>query len=149
MRRTACRWRMETKGPMRRHGVHKRMTSNGREDALRRHRPHPVPRTVAAVILMFLAVGEAQAGNNASGSARLSWAVDSLLTYQHVPGHSSFPLYLQLQGVTDLQGLGVSLKWFPAPDSAYSGYQIGFDVPDDSCGWATSAAPENPFGGDT
>ena len=109
-----------------------------------------LPCSFLLLLICLTCLGsQAGAGNNSQGFARLSWSADSLLSHQQVPAGPSFPLYVQMQGVSDIQGLGVWLKWLPGPDSAGTGYQINRDVLDASCGWMTSTPPTNYFGGDS
>ena len=74
-------------------------------------------------VLMLLSPA-ADAGNNHGAVAFLSWdRAGAAATLNAMPGQT-FPLYLQLRGLTDVRQLAVFLQWTPR-DTTSCGYAVG------------------------
>ena len=109
------------------------------------------PRFVTLVLLVAsLALsGKATAGNNSSATAHLTWDREgqaaSITRLRSLP----FPVFLQLEGITDVRELAVHLEWMPL-DTADCSYHI-LPAPvlsDTSSGWAAPVPTALAFDGD-
>jgi len=102
-----------------------------------------------ALCATAISVSVASAGNNAGATARLSWLQNMNVEMQPVPETSPFSLFLRIENATDIQGIGVHLKWIPYADSTSPGYDVVRDVEDAACGWSSSTPPSEYLFGDT
>ena len=103
-------------------------------------------------VLMLLSPA-ADAGNNHGAVAFLSWdRAGAAATLNAMPGQT-FPLYLQLRGLTDVRQLAVFLQWTPR-DTTSCGYAVGRPgseqsaVPDSLLGWVAPLDTSRTFDGD-
>src|SRR5438552_12464352 len=107
-------------------------------------------RGLAFGVLIAIATGGTAtsfAGNNAGGTARLSWnRMTPMADLTAVPS-GGFPLYLLLDGVADVRTLAVNFRWTPN-DPGGPCYVIGPNPVDASgCGLTTARPPDGGFQG--
>jgi hypothetical protein len=107
-------------------------------------------RCALAVLLASVASSGALAGNNSGGTAHLSWDRSREVSKLATLGSLPFPLFLQLQYVSDVRELAVHLEWMPY-DSLSCSYHIlpAPVVPDASVGWAVRSPTTRSFEGDS
>lgn len=106
-------------------------------------------RTVLIVLLttLFCAV-VARAGNNAGGSAYLTWDVAGQVPVLSQPVAQPFPLYLHIQGAPDIRSLAINIRWAPY-DSTGACYSMIPAAPDEVCGAVNDTWPGGGFAGDS
>lgn len=105
---------------------------------------------VSAVLTAVLLSGSAiaWAGNNAGGTARLSWNPTVLVrSMDRAPG-AAFPLYVQLDGASDVRSLSLWLQWTPE-DSVTGCYRVVSGLASATCGTGVEAPPNGAFDGDS
>ncbi len=104
------------------------------------------PLFVLGLLLLAL---PAVAGNNAEGTAQLSWAQSDIVSNLTEVPTLPAPLYLVLQGTPDIQQLAVTIRWSPR-DSIGPCYEL---IPADStggyCGSTGYLNPPGIFEGDS
>ncbi|HEY6195552.1 MAG TPA: FlgD immunoglobulin-like domain containing protein [Candidatus Eisenbacteria bacterium] len=106
-------------------------------------------RALLVAVVVYLAwLPTVQAGNNAGGTAYLTWDVAGQVPVLSQPVAQPFPLYLHLAGVPDIRSLAVSLRWAPY-DSVGACYTMISGAPDESCGAGNDSLPGGPFAGDS
>ncbi len=91
----------------------------------------------------------AHAGRNAGGTAWLTWNREQVVTSLSSVPSGAFPLYLRLEGASDIRQLATHLTYSPA-DSL--GCYLIVPVSSDTsalCGWNTAVHPGADFDGDT
>jgi hypothetical protein len=97
----------------------------------------------------MLLSGVAHGGNNASGTAHLSWVQDSTVSELPAPPGARFPLFVLLEHAPDIRELAVTVRWSQT-SSAGACYRLLPDsTTDESCGWADDRPPGGDFAGDT
>jgi len=105
-------------------------------------------RVVLLVLLATLSGGQiAGAGNNAGGSAYLTWDVAGLVPVLPQPVAQPFPLYLHLIGAPDVRALGVTMRWAPW-DSAGACYSMVSGTSGQDCGTTVDTLPGGSLAGD-
>ncbi len=108
-------------------------------------------RHVRALVLLLsssllMMAHESLAGVNAGGAARLSWDQAGTTDLSVVPS-TPFPLFLFLDGVTDVRSLAVSLRW--TPFDSVGCYAVVSAAADTGCAWAVADPPGGDFEGDS
>jgi hypothetical protein len=121
-------------------------------------------RTLFLICIVLIGLTQSitvAAGNNAGAKARLSWSntaflpanaaalpwVDDLSASQATTGMSAIPLYVLIDGATDVRQLAITLRWTPADSlGCYSVVPVAADT--SSCGWASAVPPGGAFDGD-
>ncbi len=89
------------------------------------------------------------AGNNAGGTAWLTWDRSQVISNLTPVPPGPFPLYLRLAGASDIRQLAIYLTYSPA--DSLGCYRITPVSSDTSalCGWNTAVHPGADFDGDT
>ena len=106
-------------------------------------------RVVLIVLLTGLScTAVARAGNNAGGSAYLTWDVAGQVPVLPQPVAQPFPLYLHIQGAPDIQSLAINVRWAPY-DPTGACYSMIPANPDEGCGAITDTPPGGGFAGDS
>lgn len=115
----------------------------------------PAALMSASISLSLLALlsPAAGAGNNQGAVAFLSWDRAGTSATMNALSGQTFPLYVQLRGVTDVHQLAVFLQWTPR-DTTSCGYTVGqpgseqSTVPDSLLGWVAPLDTSRTFDGD-
>ena len=108
----------------------------------------PVVTWSLAIAGLLVCSGSSFAGNNAGGTAYLSWDRAGTVSAIQVPQTDPFPLYLRIHGTPDIRSLAVNLSWMPADTNACHYHPLS-SAQDDSCGATTDTPPDGGFEGDS
>ncbi|MGH7730072.1 MAG: hypothetical protein ACRENJ_02370, partial [Candidatus Eiseniibacteriota bacterium] len=76
-------------------------------------------RTIAFCVLAFVAPLMVHAGNNAGGSAQLSWDPAAVVHNLDRPPGPEVPFYVRLNGADDVQGLTLWFNWTPFDSTGF------------------------------
>lgn len=101
-----------------------------------------------ALVVALVFAPASRAGNNAGGTVGLSWDAAGDSTTGTMGSGLTFPLFLHIHDVADVQQLAINIRWIPY-DSTGQCYSVVPAQADSACGWATDGMPSGPFAGDS
>lgn len=104
----------------------------------------PMRRLMCCLIALLMAISTANAGENANGTATLSWDDAELVTDLPTLPASTFPIFVHLRNAPDVRALALNLRWF-----ADTSYTVLPAAPSSDCGWSTPTDSLVAFDGDS
>ncbi|HET7225000.1 MAG TPA: hypothetical protein VFK69_04725 [Candidatus Eisenbacteria bacterium] len=106
-------------------------------------------RALVIILLLCIAPAAALAGNNAGATAYLTWDRDLAISNLAIVPPHRFPLYLRIQGASDIKELAVNLQWSPQDIVGQCFYVVPDSSVTQSCGWNSNHPPDGTFAGDS
>lgn len=105
---------------------------------------------VALLLATFVLIpGSSMAGSNFGGTAMLSWSPVAQISDRGSVSGGQVPLYLLLDGVSDVQALAVEIDWLPYNLLGPRFYLLPADSAKSGCGATAYIDPPRAFDGDS